>query len=107
MTAEETLTRYVFTGSVVWHLRSGRGKRVIPFVVGGAGYIRDLHEENELVETGAEYHAGGGVKIWFGSGQRRCGLRGEAGVSINDGGFDFTDGTRTVPIVSGTLVYLF
>ena len=107
LTAEETLSRYVITGSVVWHLRSGRGKRLIPFVVGGAGYIRDLHEENELVETGTEYHGGGGVKYWLGSGRRRWGLRGEAVMSIRDGGFDFRDGTRTAPVLSGTLIYLF
>jgi hypothetical protein len=107
LTAEETLTRYVITGSIVWHLRSGRGKRLIPFVAGGAGYIRDLHEGNELIETGTEYHGGGGLKYWFGTGQRRWGLRGEAGISISDGGFDFKESTRTVPILSGELVYLF
>jgi hypothetical protein len=107
LTAEETLSRYVITGSVVWHLRSGQGKRLIPFVVAGAGYIRDLHEENELVETGTEYHGGGGVKYWLGSGRRRWGLRGEAAMSIRDGGFDFRDGTRTAPVLAGTLIYLF
>jgi hypothetical protein len=108
-TAAETLNQYVFDGSVVWHFQGasfsrGRG---LPFVSGGAGYVRDLHEGNELVETGVEYHATAGVKLWFSDKPRRAGIRGEAGVSIRDGGFDFRDGTRTVPIAGVSLMYLF
>ena len=108
ITADETLTRYVFTGSLVFHLRdTSQGRRLIPFVSGGAGYIRDLHEGAELVETGTEYHVTGGIKYWLGRGARRFGLRGEAGVSITDGGFEFRDGTRTLPVAAGSVVYVF
>jgi hypothetical protein len=108
VTAEETLSRYVFTGSVVYHLRRAIGRRFIPFVMGGAGYIRELHQGNELIETGTEFHALGGIKYWFGTTGRRFGLRGQAGVSMTDGGFDFReDGSRTLPIASASLVYLF
>jgi hypothetical protein len=107
LSAEEDLTRYVFTGSVVFHLRSGPGRRLIPFVAGGAGYIRDLHEGAQLVETGTEYHALGGMKYWFGTARRRFGIRGQAGLSVSDGGFDFKDEPRTVPTASASLVYLF
>ena len=51
--AEETITEYIFDGSVVWHLTQAtfsKGKGV-PFVSGGAGYIRDAHEANQLIET--------------------------------------------------------
>jgi hypothetical protein len=107
--AEEDLSSYVFDGSLLLHFTglAFGGGRAIPFVSGGAGYIRDLHEQDELVETGTEYHAGGGIKIWFGDGRRRFGLRGEAGVSIRDGGFDLGDGTRTVPIAGASMIYLF
>ena len=37
------------------------------------------------------------LKWWFGQGGRRFGVRGEAGISIRDGGFDFKDGQRVVP----------
>ena len=30
-------------------LPAGKG---VPFVLGGGGYIRELHEKNEVVETG-------------------------------------------------------
>lgn len=105
--AEERLTQYVFEGSAAWHFGDVQRRRVVPFVAGGAGYIRDLHEGNELVETGTEYHGVGGVKIWFSDRPRRLGLRGEAGVSIRDGGFDFREGRRTLPIASASLIYLF
>ena len=93
-TVEETLSQYVFDGSVVWQFTRAAfaGGRAVPFVFGGAGYLRELHEEDALVEEGLEYHAGGGLKWWFGQGRRRFGVRGEAGISIRDGGFDFKDG---------------
>ena len=34
-------------------------------------------------------------------------LRGEAGVSIRDGGFNLGDGSRTVPIAAASIIYLF
>jgi hypothetical protein len=108
-TIEETLSQYVFDGSVVWNVTRAAfaGGRVVPFLSGGAGYLRELHEEDALVEEGLEYHAGGGLKWWFGTGRRRFGVRGEGGISIRDGGFDFKDGQRVVPVVSGSLVYTF
>jgi hypothetical protein len=105
ITVEETLSQYVFDGSVVWQFSPGG--RAVPFVFGGAGYLRELHEEDALVEEGVEYHAGVGLKWWFGQGRRRFGLRGEGGISIRDGGFDFKDGTRVVPVVGGSVIYSF
>jgi hypothetical protein len=108
VTAEETINQYLFEGTAVWHLRpvSAAGGAT-PFLSGGAGYIRDLHEDNALVEEGAEYHAGAGVKWWLGSGRSRFGIRAEGGVSIRDGGFDFKDGKRAVPVAAGSLIYVF
>jgi hypothetical protein len=108
-TLEETMSRYVFDGSLVFHLTGAAfaGGRAVPFLMGGAGYVRELHEANELVETATEYHAGGGVKIWFGAGRRRLGVRGDVGVSIRDGGFGTESSTRTVPTAGASLMYLF
>lgn len=104
VTIDETLSQYVFDGSVVWHFGGGRA---VPFVFGGAGYLRELHQEETLVEEGIEYHAGGGMKWWFGQGSRRFGLRGEVGISIRDGGFDFKDGLRVVSTAGGSLIVAF
>ncbi len=105
LTVEETLSQYVFDASVVWQFSPGG--RAVPFVFGGAGYLRELHEEDALVEEGVEYHAGVGLKWWFGQSGRRFGLRGEGGISIRDGGFDFKDGQRVVPVVGGSVIYTF
>lgn len=108
-TATETINQYTIDGSLVWHLTGAAfaGGRAVPFLAGGAGYLRDLHDGNELMETGIEYHAAAGVKYWLSERPRRAGIRGEVGVSVRDGGFDFRDGTRTVPVASVSLVFLF
>jgi hypothetical protein len=109
ITAEEKMSRYVFDGSLVYHLRSlsFAGGRGLPFVLGGAGYLRELHEGHELVETGVEYHAAAGLKLWFSSSRRGLGIRGEAGVSVRDGGFDFDQKRRALPTAGASIIYLF
>ncbi len=103
--ATESINSYLFTGSVLYHLGAGKGLK--PFLIAGAGQVRDLHDGNELVETGLEYHAGGGIKSWFGSGRRKLGVRAEVLVSIRDGGVGTDDGRRMVPTAGVSLAYLF
>lgn len=108
VTAEETLQQYAFGGSALWHFaRPTPRTRVVPFVFGGAAYLRELHEGRELVETGREYQAGAGVKIWFGSARRRLGIRGDAAFAVRDGGVDPDDARRTTPVAGASLIYLF
>ena len=108
ITAEETVDQYVFSGSALWHFgRPSPRTRAVPFIFGGAGYLRELHEGQELVETGLEYHAGAGVKFWFGNARRRLGLRGDGGVSFRDGGVDPEESYRPVPFAGASLIYLF
>jgi hypothetical protein len=108
-TIDERISQYLFEGSAVWHFNGAAfaGGRAVPFVVGGAGYLRELHDEDAYVEDGYEYHAGAGVKWWFNDRRRGFGIRGEVGVSIRDGGFDFEDSRRWVPTAAGSLVYRF
>lgn len=103
--ATESINSYLFTGSVLYHLGAGKGLK--PFVMAGAGHVRDLHAGNELVETGLEYHAGGGIKSWFGTGRRKLGVRGEVLLSIRDGGVGAEDDRRMVPTAGFSLAYLF
>lgn len=108
-TATETVSHYLFDGSVLFHLNgiSFAGGRGMPFVSGGGGYLRELHEKDELVETGSEYHGTAGVRYWFGRGYHRLGLRVEAGFSVREKGLDTGGERRTLPIVLGGLSYLF
>jgi hypothetical protein len=109
LTATETLTRYVIDGSVLFHLTgaSFSGGRGVPFVQGGGGYLRDAHEKNEVIETGHEFHVGGGLHYWFGQGKHRVGVRGDVGISVRSGGADANDKSRTTPTVAGSIAYLF
>jgi hypothetical protein len=109
VTATETLTRIVFNGSLVLHLTgmSFAGGNGVPFVLGGGGMIRELHEKNEVVETGHEYHGGAGLHVWFGQGKRRTGIRGDFGVARRSGGAYASGVTRTVATAGASLAFLF
>ena len=108
MTAQETLSQYLFDASAVWHFGNARasGRRAVPFVYGGAGYLRELHEEDAFVEEGVEFHAGGGMKWWLGS-ARHLGVRADVGISIRDGGVDYEDKRRLVPEAGGSVIWVF
>jgi hypothetical protein len=105
-TAVEAVGRvssYVFGGSVLYHFGSGR---VVPFVIGGAGYLRQLDEDNAEVLSGSEFHGGGGVKIWLGSGQH-FGLRADAQVSSRSKSAGFEDTRRVLPLLGAGLTSRF
>ncbi|MEO6213252.1 MAG: hypothetical protein ABIP65_06460 [Vicinamibacterales bacterium] len=106
VTATEAITSYVFTGSVLYHFGKP-ASRVRPFLMAGAGHVRDLHEGNDLIDTGLEYHAGGGLKWWRGKGRRKLGLRADVGVSVRAGGFGTDDGNRIVPTAAASLAYVY
>jgi hypothetical protein len=98
------LSSYAIAGSVLYHFGSGR---VIPFVSGGGGYLRQLDEDNADVLTGNEIHGGGGVKLWFGSGSRRLGVRVDARASARNKSAAFEQKRRIVPVLGAGLMYLF
>lgn len=97
------VTTYVVGGSLVYHLAEGR---VVPFVSGGGGYLRQLHEDNAVVIAGSEIHAGGGVKVWFGSASR-IGLRLDAQVSSRDKAVAFEQKRRIIPTAGAGLTVRF
>ena len=62
----EPITQLTVQGAVVAHLKAWHaGRGGVPFVTAGAGYLRQLHQGQTLVETGEMYHLGGGVKYLF------------------------------------------
>ena len=59
----ETVSQYtVDVGGLFW-LFSRQGTRLRPYVLGGGGYLRQLHENQLVVETGHTIFGGGGVAI--------------------------------------------
>jgi hypothetical protein len=103
-TARATVKSYLFTGSAVYHF--GRGP-FVPFLIGGAGHVRELYDGDDFLETGLEYHAGGGIKSWFGSGRRRFGIRAEALFSSRNVGIEGDRERRSVPTFGFSFAYLF
>jgi hypothetical protein len=102
----EQLQQYVFDGALVWHLPLRLGSRARPFVIGGAGYLRQLHEERTLVETGQIYYAGLGARYWIrgGDGSRRSlGLRADLRANARRGGIDFENRVRLFPTLAAHL----
>jgi hypothetical protein len=99
----EKLQQYVFDGGVNWQLPIDTGSRMAPFVTGGAAYLRQLHEDRTLAETGRIYYAGAGARYWLRGGHGTTppvGVRGEFRINLRAGGIDFEDKMRTYPTVS-------
>jgi hypothetical protein len=106
LTGEE-LQQYVFDGGVTWQLPISLGRRLAPYVTGGAGYLRQLHEDRTFAETGRVYYAGGGARYWLRGGDATswpAGLRGEFRMNVRDRGIDFEDKRRSYPTFS---IFLF
>lgn len=102
----EQLKQYLIDGALVWHLPVRIGTRLRPFAIGGAGYLRQLHEERTLVETGQVYYAGVGARYWIrgGSGSARSlGLRGDLRANFRRGGIDFENKMRVFPALAAHL----
>lgn len=99
----EKLQQYVFDGGLSWQLPLSLGRRLAPYVTGGAGHLRQLHEDRTFAETGRIYYAGGGARYWLRGGHGRArpaGLRGEFRLNVRDKGIDFEDQMRTYPTFS-------
>ena len=101
--AGEKLQQYVFDGGVTWQLPVSTGRKLALFVSGGAGYLRQLHEERTLGETGQVYYTGAGARYWLRGGHgasKALGVRGDVRVNFRRKGIDFEDKMRTYPTFS-------
>ena len=62
LTATETMQQFTIGGGVLWYLpHRGWSPRFAPFAMAGGGYLRQLHEQATLVDTGRFFQFGGGV----------------------------------------------
>lgn len=102
--AGEVVSSYLLGGSVLYHFGTGR---LVPFVIGGGGYLRQLHEDNAEVLTGTDVHGGAGLKYWFGTAARRVGLRIDAQASARSKSVAFEQKRRILPVLGAGIVYLF
>lgn len=106
ITASEDLSVYIIDGAVLVSLTSKPQARVVPFLRAGYGYVRELHEDNALVETGSGFHAGGGITMWLNP-RQTLGVRADARVYVITGGIDLDGGTRTQGAGGASVVFAF
>jgi len=103
--ATETMQQLMVGGNVVWYLPAGGTARLAPFATGGGGYLRQLHEEGTLVDTGRYYQFGGGVKYLFFSRPAgrlaALGVRVEARAVLRAKGVAFDEKLHASPALGG------
>lgn len=108
ITVSSTLTQITIEGGALVELltlRLGSGN-LVPFVDGGGGYLRQVHEERVLIETGRTLYVGGGVK-WHSAAVKPSGVmqrlvvRADARFVSRTGGADVDDERRRYITVSG------
>ena len=112
ITIAERIDQYSVDASVIVMIGElAIGRRTVPFVAAGLGYLRQLHEGRTVVEEGRVFQAGGGIKHWlmardqgFISG---AGLRVDARLYLVSGGIAFEDRPRPHGAVSGSVFLTF
>jgi hypothetical protein len=110
VTAVETIQQITVGAGVVWSVpyRPWRG-RLMPFVTAAAGYLRDVHEAQTLIDTGRYYQVGGGVKVLLVSRSRSffkgLGVRADARAMVRSKGVAFDAAGHASPAI-GASVFL-
>lgn len=100
--ARESLVQYRVGGGLVLDLPAVAflDGRVLPFVAGGAGYLREDSGNGTVSWTGTVYHLGAGLRIRLieRAGApllKAVGLRADVRIHRRDGGIDLEDRHRT------------
>lgn len=115
VTVTERVRQFTVEGGLVVHLnalRFGWRGRIVPFVTGGGGYLRQLHDGETLATDGGAGYAGGGVKVDLRRRDRGWakgfGLRADVKMRIHSGGFDLGERkVRVHPAATGGLYLRF
>jgi len=111
VTATDRLQQFTVGGALVLNLPWRLGARGVPFVTGGAAYLRQLHEGQAVIESGQAYYAGGGVKYWFlsraGRRLKAVGLRADVRALARTKAVALDRRTHTVPSVAVSLAVAF
>jgi hypothetical protein len=99
----ESVQTYEFGGGVTFELPYPSAARLRSFAGAGASYLRQLHQDRTLVETGRVFYAGIGARYWLWgrpASPRSAGVRGDLRLNVRRGAVDFQDETRTYPSLS-------
>jgi hypothetical protein len=99
----ESLQHYVFDAALLWNVPVIHRPKFRTFAIGGGGYVRELHQDRTLVESGQIYYLGGGARYWVRGGaesNRSIGLRGDVRINMRRNGIDFDNESRIYPTIS-------
>jgi hypothetical protein len=107
----ERVDQYIVDGALVVALPALRVGGIVPFVSGGAGYLRQLHEGQTLVEEGIVYHLGGGARHRLVMRDRgflkQVGVRVDASLFLLTGGIRIEDEARPHAAMTAALFVAF
>jgi len=109
-TLSVSVAEYLIDASAVYQFASIGRDRGGPFVSGGGGYLRQLYDGNVNLQTGSEFHGGGGLRYWLSEGRRRIGLRLEGRASVRTHSIDPEQQQkkrRVLPVFSAGVVFVF
>jgi len=102
--ATTTLTEYVITGGALWKLSVNPRRRWTPFVSGGAGVARHVHDGQTLIESGVDSYVGGGILYSL---KPRVGVRFDGRAHFLNGGIAEGEGVSPRGAAAGSVFVLF
>ena len=109
-TVAERVEQFTIGGALVWYAPIA-SPRVRPFAAAGGGYLRALHENATLVQTGHYYQFGGGADVLLMSRDparlKSLGVRVDARALVRVKGVAFDDAAHTAPAVGASLFVRF
>ena len=111
VTVPETITQYLIEAGLTAQLARWRFGRVTPFASAGGGYLRQLHADRQLVETGGSYYVGAGLRYPLTTRRRglvrSSGFRADVRATGMKEGVALDEGTHWVPSLSASLFVAF
>jgi hypothetical protein len=106
--ATERIQQFAIRGGVSWALPTAPRFGFAPFLAAEAGYLRELHDAQTLVQTGRVFEIGGGATYPFRStGRREVGARIDARAVLRSKGVVLDDDLHVIPALSAGLYLRF
>ena len=102
VTAGDATQQFTIGGRALWYVPGRRwSPRFAPFAMAGGGYLRQLHEQATLLQTGRFYQIGGGVSALLVSRRhfhtKGAGVRFDVSALVRSGGVAFDGGSHASP----------
>jgi hypothetical protein len=103
---DETITQLAMDVALLYEFHNDRTSRPnVPFIMGGGGFSRELHDGQTLIETGQSFFAGVGLKGYFMRGQvrRSIGLRFDGRAVFKTNGVALDDQTHIGAVLTASV----